>query len=172
MKATNRWGAQWIWFVGGRSNEIKDGQHILDSDLYNDPYMGSFYYALEDTKLSPGACLVFSPTQAKEYDRRKLEKIQIIRRDVVSDYLRSPYVSLQQKARVWKGLELLTRRMAWDKCEPFLVELCARQDPPWDPAKAFPEPPGMEAYRANPILERRREQQDVEEGTRDRSDYE
>ncbi|NIP95811.1 MAG: hypothetical protein GWO24_21210 [Akkermansiaceae bacterium] len=29
--------AQWIWFVGGRSNELRPGQHILESNLYRDP---------------------------------------------------------------------------------------------------------------------------------------
>lgn len=65
--------AQWIWFVGGRSSELRDGQHILDSKLYNDPYMGSFYFSLETTTIGAGECLVFSPTGAAEYNRRALE---------------------------------------------------------------------------------------------------
>jgi hypothetical protein len=79
---------------------------------------------------------------------------------------------MRHKARVWKGLELRTRQMAWDECEAFLAKVCAQGDPPWDMAKAFPEPPGMDEYRANPVVERRREVQEVEEGAKDRSDYE
>ena len=105
-------------------------------------------------------------------DRRKLEKLAVIRRDVVTEYMRSPYVPMRHKARVWAGLELRTRQMAWDGCEAFLAKVCALGNPPWDMAKAFPEPPGMDEYRADPVLERRREVQDVEEGTKDRSDYE
>ncbi len=105
-------------------------------------------------------------------DRRKLEKIAVIRRDAAIDYLTSPYELPLHKARVWAGLELLTRQGAWDEVEPFLAKMCAEQVPPWDITKAFPEPPGMDEYRANPVLERRREASDAEEGTQDRSAYE
>ena len=64
----------WIWFVGGRSNELHPGQSILDSNLYKDPYIGSFYFALEKTTLGPGECLVFTPDKAAEYDNNALEK--------------------------------------------------------------------------------------------------
>ncbi|NIP94370.1 MAG: hypothetical protein GWO24_13360, partial [Akkermansiaceae bacterium] len=53
--------------------ELRPGQHILESNLYRDPYIGSFYYGLEDTTIGPGECLVFTPDKAAEYDHRGLE---------------------------------------------------------------------------------------------------
>lgn len=67
--------AQWIWFVGGRSNEFRRGEEqILDSKLYTDPYIGSFYYSIPKTTFKPGECLVFTPDKAAEYSHTNLER--------------------------------------------------------------------------------------------------
>ncbi|MFQ5490196.1 MAG: hypothetical protein ACE5GE_05690 [Phycisphaerae bacterium] len=101
-------------------------------------------------------------------NRRKLERIPVIWRDVLIAYLQNAGVSPHHKARVWSRLDLRSRQMAWDSVLVSLTELCRRQSPPWAVEKAFPEPAGMEAYRANPIQERGRETSDVDEGERDR----
>lgn len=64
----------WIWFVGGRSSELLPGQDILQSKLYKDPYIGSFYFSLADTKIGPGETLMFTPDKAAEYNHGALEE--------------------------------------------------------------------------------------------------
>jgi hypothetical protein len=60
--------AQWLSFEGGRSTQFFGPGGILDSEGYNDPYMGSYYFSIPETKFGPGECLVFSPARSAEYD--------------------------------------------------------------------------------------------------------
>jgi hypothetical protein len=39
------------------------------------------------------------------------------------------------------------KQAVWDQAAPMLAEMCKRAPRPIDFAKAFPEPPGMAAYR-------------------------
>ena len=59
---------QWLFFEGGRSTAFGNGGSILQSEGYNDPYIGSYYYSLPKTVFGPGECLVFSAARAAEYD--------------------------------------------------------------------------------------------------------
>ena len=55
----------------------------------------------------------------------------------------------------------------YDRTAVFFDRLCEEQDPAWDVAVAFPEPPGMEEFRRQDVEYRgaaRRE--GIEEGTR------
>jgi hypothetical protein len=38
--------------------------------------------------------------------------------------------------------------MIYDHLSEYFAELSAEHDPPWDINEAFPEPPGMEEFRA------------------------
>lgn len=60
--------ADWLNFEGGRSIQFGGVAGILDSEGYNDPYMGSYYFSIPATTFRPGECLVFSPAKAAEYD--------------------------------------------------------------------------------------------------------
>lgn len=57
---------QWLMFEGGRSTSFNGS--IMNSDGYNDPYMGSYYFSIPATTFAPGECLVFSPARSAEYD--------------------------------------------------------------------------------------------------------
>ncbi|RYD20491.1 MAG: hypothetical protein EOP88_14850 [Verrucomicrobiaceae bacterium] len=59
---------QWLNFEGGRSTVFTSAGGILDSEGYNDPYMGSYFFSIPETTFAPGECLVFSPPRAAEYD--------------------------------------------------------------------------------------------------------
>ncbi len=59
---------EWLNFEGGRKTSFFSWGGILSSSGYNDPYMGSYYFAIPATKFAPGECLVFSPPRSKEYD--------------------------------------------------------------------------------------------------------
>jgi len=61
-----------IWFVGGRSTEFRDAKDITKTTGYLDPYIGSFYFALPETRFDPGECLVFSAAGQQEYDKSNL----------------------------------------------------------------------------------------------------
>ena len=58
--------SQWLFFEGGRSTSF--GGAITQSEGYNDPYIGSYYYSVPTTVFGPGETLVFSPKQSAEYD--------------------------------------------------------------------------------------------------------
>jgi type II secretory pathway pseudopilin PulG len=61
--------SQWLSFEGGRSTEFNQlGKGIMDTDGYNDPYIGAYYFAIPRTRFGPGECLVFSPARQAEYD--------------------------------------------------------------------------------------------------------
>jgi hypothetical protein len=60
--------SQWLNFEGGRSTQFLGPGGILNSEGYNDPYMGSYYFSIPETKFAAGECLVFSPARSAEYD--------------------------------------------------------------------------------------------------------
>jgi hypothetical protein len=60
--------SQWLSFEGGRSTNFRAEGGIMNSEGYNDPYMGSYYFSIPATRFGPGECLVFSPARAAEYD--------------------------------------------------------------------------------------------------------
>ncbi|QJE96081.1 hypothetical protein [Luteolibacter luteus] len=59
---------QWLMFEGGRSTAFNGAGSIMNSEGYNDPYMGSYYFSVPSTTFEPGECLVFSPSHSAEYD--------------------------------------------------------------------------------------------------------
>ena len=64
-----RSNGQWLSFEGGRSTAFNtQGMSIMATEGYNDPYMGSYYFAIPKTRFAPGECLVFSPARSAEYD--------------------------------------------------------------------------------------------------------
>lgn len=63
------WNAEWLSFEGGRSTSFSStGRGLMNTEGYNDPYIGSYYFAIPKTVFAPGECLVFSPAKAAEYD--------------------------------------------------------------------------------------------------------
>jgi len=98
--------------------------------------------------------------------RRQLEPLRIMRRDALIDFLLSPQVPLLHRARLWRNVDLDVRRMTHDYVIAQLTEMCDGNVPPFETAKAFPEPPGMEEYRQSPDAARDRKREDVSEGTR------
>lgn len=63
--------SQWLSFEGGRSTSFNaNGKAIMETEGYNDPYIGSYYYAIPATRFEPGECLVFSPARQMEYNCR------------------------------------------------------------------------------------------------------
>ncbi|MBK1825494.1 hypothetical protein [Haloferula rosea] len=65
--------SQWLSFEGGRSTnfvpDFRKGQfRVNQTEGYNDPYMGSYYFTIPETTFGPGECLVFSPRRSAEYD--------------------------------------------------------------------------------------------------------
>ncbi|HUU84363.1 MAG TPA: hypothetical protein VM243_12740 [Phycisphaerae bacterium] len=99
-------------------------------------------------------------------DRRKLERLSILRADGLESFLANRSIPLVAKIRVWRAVEKRTRQIVWDRVEGLLHKLCSEHDPPLDGARAFPEPPGMEEYRKNPEQRRERGPSDVSEGTK------
>ncbi len=59
---------EWISFEGGRSTSFGYWGFSFQSEGYNDPYMGSYFFSIPATTFQPGECLVFSPPNAAEYD--------------------------------------------------------------------------------------------------------
>ena len=72
MKTTNASGSQTSWrmFEGGRVTP--PGLQGPTSDVYNDQYIGSYYFSIPPTTFAPGECLVFSPERGAEYNSRTL----------------------------------------------------------------------------------------------------
>ncbi len=88
--------------------------------------------------------------ETERNDRRRLEPLGIMRRDVALVFMVRPDISLLQKARLWRALDVPTRQAIYDETREAIVERSAQHDPPYDPDKVMPEPPGMEEYRKNP----------------------
>ncbi len=60
---------EWLMFEGGRSTLFNArGLEIMNTEGYNDPYIGSYYYTIPRTRIGPGECLVFSPARSMEYN--------------------------------------------------------------------------------------------------------
>jgi hypothetical protein len=72
MKTTNADGSltSWRMFEGGRVTP--PGLQGPTSEVYNDQYIGSYYFSIPPTSFSPGECLVFSPERAAEYNSRTI----------------------------------------------------------------------------------------------------
>ncbi len=66
--AGTKFKTSWLSFEGGRSIAFGPVSNIMNSEGYNDPYMGSYYFSIPETTFHPGECLVFSPAKAAEYD--------------------------------------------------------------------------------------------------------
>lgn len=62
------WG-QWLSFEGGRSTSFNaNGAGIFNTEGYNDPYIGSYFFSIPKTRFAPGECLVFSSAKQAEYN--------------------------------------------------------------------------------------------------------
>lgn len=79
--------------------------------------------------------------------RRHLAPFKAMYADAVGQVMTSTHVAVIHKVRLWKTLDLIGRRMSYDRLLPYLTELAAAHQPPIVLEKAFPEPPGMEEYR-------------------------
>ncbi len=82
-------------------------------------------------------------------DRRSLPPLIKMRADAVMQFLTSPGIVPIHKVRLWRVLDLTTRQMTYDHLFDYFTELAAEHDPPMILDKAFPEPPGMDEFRAN-----------------------
>ncbi|MCH7812790.1 MAG: hypothetical protein IID40_02095 [Planctomycetes bacterium] len=98
--------------------------------------------------------------------RRKLGKLVVLRADATLGLLGNLAIPMTHKTRVWRDLELTTRQIIWDRAEPAFHAMCERHDPPLEVTKAFPEPPGMDAYRPNPIEDNRVGEEGGSEGNK------
>jgi len=82
-------------------------------------------------------------------DRRMLQPLGVMRRDVAYQYLLMPTSSPRQKWLVWNALDRRTQQSIYDKVLAAVTEQCAAYDPPYDAAKVLPEPPDMQWAREN-----------------------
>ncbi len=89
-----------------------------------------------------------------ETPRRKLPDFERMARDRLALFLRLPSsggavptVGMVGKARLWERLPTRAKQAVWDEVAKALQIMCERWRPPLDFARAFPEPPGMDAYR-------------------------
>jgi hypothetical protein len=94
--------------------------------------------------------------------RQQLSPLPAMFADATYTFLSDPTVPTIHKVRLWRDLGdawfreafpesfWLTRHIVWDRMAEVLFELAELHDPPLDPVRAFPEPPGMEDFRANP----------------------
>ncbi len=82
--------------------------------------------------------------------RRKMQPLGIMRRDAALVFMQTPAYSAQEKARVWKSLDLTTRKAIYDDALPYVEQQCKTHNPPFAVDKVMPQPPGMEDHRKNP----------------------
>ena len=80
-------------------------------------------------------------------ERRKMQPIKIQYRDMVIAFMQSPRFKRTAKLVLWSQIPLANQRYAYDRLLPLFIKLCAAEDPAWNVAKAFPEPPAMETFR-------------------------
>ncbi len=104
---------------------------------------------------------VFNPETSQRY---KLPSMKVLAADTVAAMLVRPrmmgrYLSLPYRHRLYTALDADIRRMIYDRIAPSLKRQCAQANPPLDFTKAFPEPPGMAAYREH-LRRTRRTQSD------------
>jgi hypothetical protein len=83
-------------------------------------------------------------------NRRNLEPLGVMRSTVAKAYMSNPVYSLLQRYRVWRSLDTVTRKSIYDDIAPSIKEQAEAHDPPLDPEKILPVPPGMEEHRKNP----------------------
>lgn len=82
--------------------------------------------------------------------RRKLQPLGVMRRDAALSFMQFPGFSAQNKSRVWRSLDLETRKSIYDEALPIIEQQCAAHVPPFDPFKVMPTPPGMAEHRKDP----------------------
>ena len=99
-------------------------------------------------------------------ERRKMPSLRELRRDAIEHFMTSNELAPYFKARLWHYLETEGRQMVWDRLWPYFTDLCATQDPPWNAAAAFPEPPGMDVYRSRPVEKHEEAADTAEQGER------
>lgn len=80
-------------------------------------------------------------------DRRLSQPLPVMYRDAILSYLQQPFLNDIARTRIWKHLPYEVQQSTYDQLRPLFEAVCDRQEPPWDIGLAFPEPPGMEAYR-------------------------
>jgi len=85
-------------------------------------------------------------------ERQRLPPFEKVKADGLARFLNFARIPALYKARLWARVELGLRRRVYDRTIEALRRACAAHRPPLDPAKAFPEPPGMDEYRkAHPV---------------------
>ncbi len=99
-------------------------------------------------------------------DRRQMPPYAGMFRNEIQAFLRSPQVGPLFKARLWRVLPLQQRQELFDRSVPYFEKLSASQEPRWDVARAFPMPPGMEAYREREPAGDDRDRRNAEQGER------
>jgi hypothetical protein len=86
-------------------------------------------------------------------DRLAMYPFDEMHRQAIARFFIYAQVPIRYKTRVWDLLSLELRRSVYDLSIPALQAQC--QATGYDTDKAFPEPPGMEAYRkAHPELDK------------------
>ncbi|MBI1825339.1 MAG: hypothetical protein HY287_13715 [Planctomycetes bacterium] len=93
-------------------------------------------------------------TKVDYNDRRKLAPIAILLRDQTEQFLLAADVDAIAKVQLWRVLPLEQRQMVWDKLKAFFAKLCETRKPAWSVAVAFPEPAGMNEFRATGVQDR------------------
>ena len=116
--------SQWVNFEGGRSTVFASWPFLFNSEGYNDPYMGSYYFTIPETTFAPGECLVFSPDKCREYDGLSVYRPgsydlsnNLLSCQVSPDPSRSYYVSASD---IDGGINFLPTQF-WYKPSTFLV---------------------------------------------------
>ncbi len=100
-------------------------------------------------------------------ERRRLQPPKIMLRDHVEAFMKEGRIDPLAKARLWNSLPAEQRQMVYDRLLPFFERICEAQKPPWAVERAFPEPPGMEAFRQTEIeTTGKARREDVEQGER------
>ena len=91
---------------------------------------------------------------AKDFnDRRQLPHPYITFRDHVEAFMQDERIDPLPKARLWNGLPIEQKQLAYDRLLPLFTKLCETRDPAWDVQRAFPEPAGMEEFRKKSVEE-------------------
>lgn len=99
-------------------------------------------------------------------DRRKFQPFRVMRADELKSFMTRSDIPILYKVRLWRRLELDATQLTWDYLNPYFEKMCQAENPPLDPLKAFPEPPGMEEFRKTDIDVRHDIKKDFERGER------
>jgi hypothetical protein len=84
-------------------------------------------------------------------ERRRLQPPRVLLRDHIEVFMQDGRIDPLAKARLWYGLPLEQRQMAYDRLVGVFERVCEMQSPPWAVERTFPEPPGMEEFRKTEI---------------------